>query len=219
MTATKATTRQRSTLRPLAGATTRPSVDPKLLAEAERELDQVEAQVRWDRMLLDTVRGAGSPHFARGGVAIEPTQEVRRIARRCRRMNFAADGLSDELIGVGYRDARMLFTGLVLYFGGLWRKRKPPRTAADKAWRQQNEEQNARGIAHRVAERYPLLRPSLSSPECVEAIRLAVDSARASPRRVPWRLLVKAWNGLELRPQSEERWRQDWVRHQARRSD
>lgn len=118
----------------------------------------------------------------------------------------------EEETGAPYARARMLFTdGILLHAaaasaGAVHADGRPVSTDLRPL---------AEGVAEEVGEMYPTLRARMRESARVDAIQAAIASAAASPRRTPWVLIAKAWDGVEAHSIDPTQWRQRYREHKA----
>jgi hypothetical protein len=166
--------------------------DAELLALAKNVEDAVGVRVRLARGLVE--RPSDYAHIA------DLDESKRRARRTLERLLRALANLREE-DGAPYPDARMFITGAILTRAALARPltdHTRPTTSI------------ARGVAKGVAQRFPALAAKMRDPVRVEQIRGAIEAAATSKRRIPWKLFVAIWDGVEAQPQDAEAWRVAW---------
>jgi hypothetical protein len=209
------------------------SAEPDL-SDTDRELlslaDEVVMCAESARNLV--LRADTQKHVARSG---DVEAAKRRQRRRMERMLLAWRGLRDEN-ATPYRDARMLLTEGILFYGGALRaacesaRRGMPLftpmgrmrtrggvvvTVSHAAPGEATQRRYAQSVAAIVARHYPKLAEKMGEADRIERIRAAIESAAKSAKRKPLKLIAAAWDGIEKRSRDPVRWGVDWAEHRA----
>jgi len=134
-----------------------------------------------------------------------PEHRKRVYVRALTRMRLAAHDVVPQK-GATHKDARMRFADGVHFYGTA--AKNAPHAAGD------GELHRAKALANRVASFYPELAARLTSPACVELIRVAIV-ARSKRSTMPWKKIEAAW--LQVEKGETSRWAVDWSEHRAQK--
>jgi hypothetical protein len=179
-------------------------VDAELLALADRVEGSIGLRVRRARRL------ATDPYAAHMGTREEARATARRTLARVLR---AVVGVRDREDG-SYPDARFRFTECILDRAAILRgaaiearvgKRAEPKATMAMAI----------GVADTIASEFPQLSARMRERPRILRTLAAIASASKSAKRVPWQLIVGAWDGIEAKVDVDT-WRVAWSQRKGR---
>ena len=153
------------------------------------------------------------------GLQVANIATAKRAERkRMLRMLLGWFGLREESLATPYRDARMLLTGWVLFYGGALAQHRNGRGVSMPSHGSTEvlRYAGAEHVTRMVGALYPDLATEMRRSERTGLIRAAITSVGASEKRVPWIAITEVWRGIGKGEPNPERWRKDWHEHQHR---